>query len=226
MQVRTSSGTADFADRVAEALEPAPPVWPPPVRDPTPVGEAAAERYLEGRVAFERAEDLVGRTTRPEAYIEEAVRPRLVRAVARFPRDLYDILASGRREVRFHAQPPFSRSSPSIAEARPSGPGNARTYVVFLRGALEIDDDSTFLAIVVHELCHVILDHPAPIAWPREPYERRKATARMENEALRLADEMGFKEETWALKDLLLDLAQERQQGDLILPDGSMREPR
>lgn len=226
MPIRTMARPNDLEAKVAEALEPAPPVWPPPVRDRTPVGEAEAARYLKGRVAYESGESLAGQTARPAPYTEEAVGPRLVRALARLPRDLFDILSSGRREVRFHVQPPLSRSSSPIAEARPSGPGGARSYVVLLRGAVELEDDAVFLAIVVHELCHIILDHPAPIAWPRDPREKRKATARMENEALKLADEIGFREETWVLKDLLLDMAEERQQGDLIMPDGSMREPR
>ena len=227
MPIPTGGGTArSLMDaRIAEALEPAPPAWPPPERDRTPVGENDAARYLKGRIIHEREEDLVSQTSHPSLYSESVAEPRLLKTVARFPRDFFDIIDSGRREVRFHIQPILSRSSPPIAETRPSGTASARSYVIILRGAMEMEDDNLFLAIVVHELCHVVLDHPAPIAWPREPDDLGRATARMENDALELADEIGFREETWLLRDLIADLAQMQGKENPFLPDGRMRIP-
>ena len=216
-------GTAGSLDaRIEEAREPAPRVWPPAVRDGAAVGSSRAERYLKDRTIFESKDDLANQTVRPDVYSSEAVTPRLVDTLARLPSDFFEILESGRRDVRFHIQPMLSPSSPPLAEVRPSGPGGQRTYVVMLRGVLELDDEA-LRAVVVHELCHVVSDHRAAIAWPREPYELRKATASMENEALKLADEIGFKEETWVLRDIIADLAQAGGENGHVLPDGSIR---
>lgn len=209
--------------RIQEATEPAPEVWPPPTRDSAPAGEQAARRFLDGRVSFELPGDLDRITAHPGSYREQEVLPRLVDVVSRLPRDLFQILDSGRREVRFHVQPATPFSPSPIAETRPYGPAADREYVVFLRGVLELDDRSAFTGIVVHELCHVILDHPAPITWPHDPYEQRKFLGQMETEALKLGEELGFKEETWVLRDLLLDLAEAQQEREQILPDGRAR---
>ncbi|NLI74317.1 MAG: hypothetical protein GX369_06075 [Euryarchaeota archaeon] len=224
MSAHTKVEVGDLESKIAEALEPAPVVWPPATRDRTPVGKEAAEEFLKERVMYESLEGLSGLTVSPEYYIEETVAPRLLDVIARLPKDVFDILSSDKRNVRFHVRPILSRSSPPIAEVRPSGPGNNRTYVVFLRGALELDDEM-LRAVVVHELCHVILDHRAPIAWPRDPYELKKVTSEMENEALHLGDEIGFREETWMLRELILDMALERGEEGHILSSGDVRGP-
>jgi hypothetical protein len=211
--------------RIAEAEERAPNVWPPPERNRSQVGRSRADSYLKGRTRFEAEEDLVSQTPKPAVYSERSAWPRLAIALGRLPIDFFEVLESGKRDVRFHVQPPLSPSSPPLAEVRPSGPGDRRVYVVMLRGVLELDD-RVFLAVVVHELCHVVLDHPAAIAWPRDSYELRKATAAMENEALRLADEIGFRDETWVLRDIIADLADESGDFGHVLPDGSIRMPR
>ncbi len=215
----------EILDPRAEASEAAPEVWPPPERDTTPVGRDRAVRYLKPRIAFESEDDLVRQTARVTVYSKETVMPRLIDVLRRLPSDFFEILESGRRDVRFHVQPVLGASSPPLAEVRPSGPGNRRTYVVFLRAALELDD-VVLRAVLVHELCHVVLDHKATIAWPQDPYELRRAVAEMENEALRLADEIGFKEETWVLRDIISDLAQERGEDDHVLPSGDIRLPK
>lgn len=207
---------------IQEALEPAPQVWPPARRDTERAGREAASAYLRERLVFESPDQLRALTKHPQQYSEEVVRPRMVEAISRLPRDAFDILASGKREVVFHIQPAPPNSPAPIAETRPLGPGSGRTYVVFLRAAMELDDP-TFTGVVVHELCHVLLDHPAPIAWPQDPYEQRKFTAGIETAALRLGDALGFKEETWALRDLLFDLAEGRGEREYIRPDGEVR---
>jgi hypothetical protein len=212
-------------DPRAEAKEGAAEVWPPTERDATPVGRDRAARYLKPRVAFESENDLVRQTARVTVYSKETAMPRLIDALGRLPADFFEILESGKRDVRFHVQPVLSASSPPLAEVRPSGPGSRRTYVVFLRGALELDD-VVLRAVLVHELCHVVLDHRAPIAWPRDPFEMRRAAAEMENEALRLADEIGFREETWVLRDIISDLAQESGEEGHVLPSGDIRLPK
>ncbi len=224
MSPRAGRGMHTLDARIEEAREAAPTVWPPPERDDTPVGKDRAAAYLKERTTFESQDDLARQTSRPSIYSRDAAMPRLIDAIARLPADFFDILESGKRDVRFHVQPVLSRSSPPLAEVRPSGPGDRRTYVVFLRGVLELDDD-VLRAVVVHELCHVVLDHRAAIAWPHDPYELKKETAAMENEALRLAEEIGFKNETWLLRDVLFDLAYERGEADQILPSGDIREP-
>jgi hypothetical protein len=212
-------------DPRTEAEEAAPEVWPPAERDSAPVGHDRAASYLEPRIVFESDDDLARQTANVTVYSRETAMPRLIDALRRLPSDFFSILESGRRDVRFHVQPVLSASSPPLAEVRPSGPGDRRTYVVFLRGALELDD-VVLRAVLVHELCHVILDHKAPIAWPREPHELRRAAAEMENEALRLADEIGFKEETWVLRDIISDLAHERGVEGHVLPSGDIRLPK
>lgn len=212
-------------DPRSEAEEAAPKVWPPDERNATPVGRDRAARYLSSRIAFESDDDLVRQTRRVTVYSKETAMPRLIDALRRLPTDFFEVLESGRRDVRFHVQPILSPSSPPLAEVRPSGPGNRRTYVIFLRAALELDD-VVLRGVLVHELCHVVLDHRAPIAWPQEPHQQRMAAADMENEALRLADSIGFKEETWVLRDIISDMAQEWGEEDHVLPSGDIRLPR
>lgn len=212
-------------DPRTEAEEAAPEVWPPAERNAAPVGRDRAVRYLRPRMAFESENDLARQTARATIYSKETAMPRLIDALGRLPVDFFEIFESGRRDVRFHVQPVLSASSPPLAEVRPSGPGDRRTYVVLLRGALELDD-VVLRAVLVHELCHVVLDHRAPIAWPRDPFEIRRAAARMENEALRLADEIGFKEETWVLRDIISDLARESGEEGHVLPSGDVRLPK
>ena len=207
-----------------EALERAPTVWPPRERDDSPVSEEEVTIYLKSkRLRCEDATSLSRRTRRPELYVKKSVLPRLTRTLSRLPRDFFSIFQRGEREVTFIVSPAELTASHPVAETRPYGPGNNRFYVIFLKGVMELQDTVSFDGVIIHELCHVVLDHPAAIAWPIDPNDQKVFADAMEKEAMDLAISLGFVEETEAFRHLLSTMAEEGGHREYILPSGRIK---
>lgn len=180
-------------------------VWPPRERDRSPAGQALAVDFAEslmadeGRFYLECDPDYLEQmTTRPELYETDAVRDRLTDCFARMPMDFFDIFRSRRRKLCLYVMPGeplvgFGMETLSVGEA------GDRDYVVYLRGeAVEEEREGLFAGVLVHGLCHVVYDHPPSHGWTPPPDQDRIFIERRENQAIRLACEIGFARETAA----------------------------
>jgi len=185
--------------RKIEASERAERVWPPasPDREPTGYDDAVAYLSDEDRLDSEdETKSLRKLSAKPELYEKGAVRERLARTLARLPRDFFALLRSGKRNVYFYATPGNALTG-YTTETHPIGPAISRIYIICLKkDVIETDDTQFFDGVVLHELCHVVLDHPGSPAWPEEPQERRLLVRGFENEAIELALEIGFEDKT------------------------------
>jgi hypothetical protein len=180
-----------------EAVERAPAVWPPAALDVRPAGRRRARAFVRQRLLIDD-DDLSSRVAEPDAWAWKSVEERLVTILARCRRDVFTIFESERRRVRFYVRAGSFIGSCNSGTS-PAGPASDRLYTVKLGAdAIEAQDPAVPAGILVHELCHVLLDHPSSPAWPEDPTERRAFVDRIENEAVRLALNLGFRAETEA----------------------------
>ena len=186
--------------RRKEALERAESVWPLSGHVASPCDDDSIASFLsrEGVVECEDVEDLLDDTLIPRLYHAQAIRARLADMLRRLPREFLSIFLDGRRAIRFYITPGDTFNGTNTTTF-PVGSARDRRYTIFLkRDAVEAEDSMVFDGIVVHELCHIVLDHPASPAWPEDKSERQRFINMIENEALTVAVSIGFREETAA----------------------------
>ena len=149
-------------------------------------------------IECEDVEDLSNDTRFPGLYHTDVIRVRLTDTLRRLPPEFLSIFLDGRRAIRFYITPGDTFNGTNTTTF-PVGSARDRRYTIFLkRDAVEAEDSMVFDGIVVHELCHIVLDHPASPAWPEDKSERQRFINMIENEALTVAVSIGFREETAA----------------------------
>ena len=153
-------------------------------------------------------------TRKPRLYRRVAFRDRLLPVLASMPKDFFQVVTED-RNVWFLA----SASTPGLNMPDPDVVGlehGSRTVAVHPLGwervtrdvqstpidhwavllgriAIELCDGKAFAGTVVHELCHVYLEHDLNL-----PDLTDDVWKRTEDEAIALACEIGFREETEA----------------------------
>jgi hypothetical protein len=205
---------------IEESRQRAEPVWPPSVQDNTPVGLKRARAFASTRISISEEDS-------PD-FLEE-----ITGTIAKLPVCFFLPFEDGRRNVRFFISSLVGSDGISSSSMRPLGPPSDRKYLVFLCGdyqslAIEIQDALALglqkadplaaCGILVHELCHAILDHPLPTSLDVEDTsERDDAIQRLDNEALSLACWIGFKAETIAFLQRLPEFEYPQTKSDALL---------
>lgn len=182
-----------------EASQRAEKVWPPSNRFPDPTGYDSAKAFLSNENRIDCEDDiefLHEMSNNPELYKIDAVRERLSNTFAQLPRDFFNIFNSGKRNIFFYVTPGSSLEGLST-ETCPIGPASSRIYTIVLKkDVIETEYPKFFDGVVIHELCHVFLDHPDPSVLFEDPQKQRLFVNKVEKEAIQLALEIGFKDET------------------------------
>jgi len=152
-------------------------------------------------------------TDKPHLYATTALKARLIPVIASLPEEFLHVLTE-ERNVAIEASPiPPGVSEPHPDEIwqddmsraiakRPLPVGKVTDYrrwratteptgwlVLLGRDVMERADDEAFFATVLHELCHVYLKHDADL-----PNLDDKEWKRIENEAVALACDLGFRD--------------------------------
>lgn len=185
----------------------------------TAAGVEAVKAYLrrplrvQGEVDYGADCPISTLTRKPRLYRRVALRDRLLPLLASMPMDFFRVVTED-RNVWFLASalPPgldmpdpdaigLEHMSRTVA-VRPLGSERNRDVhstpidhwaVLLGRVAIELCDRKAFAGTVVHELCHVYLEHDLNL-----PDLTDAVWKRTENEAIALACEIGFREETEA----------------------------
>jgi hypothetical protein len=157
------------------------------------------------RIQGYEAEDVSSYTNKPHLYTRQSVRARVLPVIASLPVDFFKTVTEDRR-VGIHANPlPSGFNFPDPEAIIPDTPSRAipiREHpaftrilwwrVVLGRTAIELADGEAFTGTVVHELCHVFLDHHP------EDATVESRSRRNEDEAIALTCDLGFRREAEA----------------------------